>query len=135
MTVTATLPAPYAVLRRVVLMIAVAATAMAFIENSGFWYWLVSDNPAGGNSRPLSGPFRQLLRLALLLSILGAFGLGRFDLIKRVLVTLAPLLPFFLFGLLAMLWSISKVESAKVLFNWSLVVSFWQPGDARLVRT
>jgi len=121
MTSIATLPAPYTVMRRMVILIAVAAAAMAFIENSGFWYWNVSESAASGNNRPLSGPFRQLLRLALLLSFLGAFGLGRFDLIKRVLVTLAPLLPFVLFGLLAMFWSISKVESAKILFNWCLV--------------
>lgn len=121
MRIATTLPAPYTVMRRAVILIAVAATAMAFIENSGFWYWRIPENPTISNSRPLSGPFRQLLRLALLLSFLGAFGLGRFGLIKKVLTTLAPLLPFFLFGLLAMFWSISKFESAKVLFNWSLV--------------
>ncbi len=132
MTVTATLPAPYTVMRRAVILIAVVATAMAFIENSGFWYWNVSDSAALVNNRPFSGPFRQLLRLALLLSFLGAFGLGRFDLIKRVLITLAPLLPFFLFGLLAMVWSISKAESAKVLFNWSLVFFALAAASAQL---
>jgi len=121
MTTSTTLPAPYTVMRRGVLVIAVLATVMAFIENSGFWYWVVSEGATANSRRPLSGPFRMLLRLVLLLSFLGAFGLGRFALIKRVLVTLTPLLPFFLFGLLAMVWSISKVESAKFLINWVLV--------------
>jgi len=43
MTTSTTLPAPYTVMRRGVLVIAVLATVMAFIENSGFWYWVVSE--------------------------------------------------------------------------------------------
>ncbi len=124
--------APYTMLRRSVILIAVCAIVMAVIENSGYWYWIVPDNPSARGTRPFSGPYRQLLRLALLLSILGAFALGRFELIKKVLTILAPLLPFFLFGLLAMVWTIAKVESGKILFNWVLVCGGVAAASAQL---
>jgi len=121
MTFSRRFPAPYAVMRRSMIVIAACAVVMALIENSGFWYWVVPESPSSIATRPFSGPFRQLLRLVLLLTILGTFALGRFEEAKAGLRVLAPLVPFFLFGLLAMFWTIAKVDSAKLLTNWALV--------------